>query len=284
MGDPFAALPEGEIAMGIGGVDGTPHPILVVTHVAVGHGNRFDVRMDERGVPATGIGDTVDIVPAAGVETDEMSAESRPDLHQLEGCLKLFHQHVDLDGARPEVQVLLEGGQQPVPEAGFLGGLNLGKIEDNRRIACEQCPAIAGHIERRIDNRGGERPAAHPNMAVIQVQSAGTEDLGGEIELAAPVGDDLPAEKAASPFVHLPGDFLGDLEKERIAGEGEFQAALVIERHGTDLTKGIFPVKHPAIGSGEQGVGDIAQTGRDLCPRFGGRTRSLQPLAPQVAG
>ena len=65
---------------------------------------------------------------------------------------------------------------------------------------------VVDHVEREIDDRSREAGAvllAH--VAVVEVQTARAEDLGGEVELLAPVGDDGSPEKALRPLVHLGG-------------------------------------------------------------------------------
>ena len=119
-------------------------------------------------------------------------------------------------------------------------------------------------------------------MTIIQVQTARPEDFGGKIQLLAPVGDDIAAKKALGPGVHLLGNGLGNLQELRVSGDGQFETALVIKGQGACLSQGIFTVKHPAVSSGQQGVGDIAQTRFDRNSGFGRRTGSLQPLTLKI--
>ena len=72
-----AALPQREAAVGVRRVDRAPHAILVAAHVAVGHRDVVDVRVHERGIPGHRVGDAVDVVPAAGVEADEVRRRAR---------------------------------------------------------------------------------------------------------------------------------------------------------------------------------------------------------------
>ena len=126
-----SSLPEGKITVFIRRIDGTANPVFVIAHVPVGHDNGFDIRIDEVGVPAIGIGDTVDIVPATGVETGKMASQCRPDFHQLECCLKLLYQHIGFDGSFGKAQMGFKGGKEPVPESGFFSCLDLGQIQDD---------------------------------------------------------------------------------------------------------------------------------------------------------
>ena len=84
------------------------HAILVVAHVAVGHGDRVDVRIDEAGIPGESVGDAVDVVPAPGVEADEVAAERGADLHQLKSRLELLDEDVGLERPLGKPEVLLE--------------------------------------------------------------------------------------------------------------------------------------------------------------------------------
>ncbi len=92
-----------------------------------------DVRIDERRIPRHRVGDAVDVVPAPGVEADEVAAERGADLHQLEARLDLLDQDVDLDRADRQAEVLLERREHVVPQRRLLGGLDLRQVEDDRR-------------------------------------------------------------------------------------------------------------------------------------------------------
>ena len=70
-----------------------------------------------------------------------MAAERGTDLQQLEGCLDLLYQDVDLDSALRQPEVLLERGEQVVPQCCFLGRLDLGQVEDD---GCSRVGAAAG--------------------------------------------------------------------------------------------------------------------------------------------
>ena len=85
------------------------------------------------GSHASRVGHAVDVVPAAGVEADEARAERGADLHQLEHRLELLDEHVGLDRADRQAEMLLERGQDVVPERRFLGRLNLRQVEHQRR-------------------------------------------------------------------------------------------------------------------------------------------------------
>ena len=65
-------------------------------------------------------------------------------------------------------------------------------------------------------------------------------------------------KNSSRPLVHLAGDRLGRPQEDRVAGDGELQVALVVERHRLDLAQGVLAVEHPAVGAREQGVGDVA--------------------------
>ena len=122
------------------------------------------------------------------------------------------------------------------------------------------------------------------DVAVVEVETSCAEDARGEVELSAPVFDDAAAEEPLAPGVHLGGDLLGDLEEEGLAGQGDPQAALVVEGHGGDLAEGVLPVEHPAIGAREEGVGDVAEVLLEGCVRLRGGAGALDPLAAQVGG
>ena len=66
-------------------------------------------------------------------------------------------------------------------------------------------------------------------MTIIKMQAARAENLGGEIKLSAPVADNLTTEEILCPGIHLFGYRFGDFEKKRVAGNGQFEADLVVE-------------------------------------------------------
>src|SRR5439155_19381850 len=112
------ALPERTLAPLVRRVAGAAHAVLVGPHVAVGHRDGVNVRVHECAVPGHRVGDAVDVVPPPGVEAYEVLAEGGADLHQLEARFDLLDQHVDLDGAVRQTQVLFEGRKDVVPEGG----------------------------------------------------------------------------------------------------------------------------------------------------------------------
>src|SRR5205807_8758295 len=94
-----ATLPEGIPAQLVGRVTRAAHAVLVDPHVAIGHRDGVDVRVHEFAIPGYRVGDAVDVIPAAGVEADEVLAEGGADLHELEAGFDLFDEHVNLDRA-----------------------------------------------------------------------------------------------------------------------------------------------------------------------------------------
>ena len=87
---------------------------------------------------------------------------------------------------------------------------------------------IIDDIESHVDNRSRERFAVDPNVAIIKVQAAGAENLGSEVKLGMPVADNVAAEEVLCPGIHLLGDLLGNFKKERVTGNGELEADLVV--------------------------------------------------------
>ena len=119
-------------------------------------------------------------------------------------------------------------------------------------------------------------------MAVIQVEAPATIEHGGEVQLLAPVGDDGMAEEAVGPAVHLGSDFFGHFQEERVPREGELEVAVVVEGHGVHLPQRILAIEHPAIGTGKQRVGHVADAGAHVGARLGSRSRALDPLTLEV--
>ena len=86
------------------------------------------------GSHAMRVRDAVDVVPAAGVEADEVAAERGADLHQLEARLELLDEHVGLDRAdaagRGAARAPMSMSFQ---QRRLLGRLDLRQIEHDRR-------------------------------------------------------------------------------------------------------------------------------------------------------
>ena len=125
-------------------------------------------------------------------------------------------------------------------------------------------------------------PSAWRTWRSSRCRPRGAEDLGREVELLSPVGDDRPAEEALRPAVHLGGDLLGDLQEHRVAVDRQLQVALVVERHRRQLAERVLAVEHPAVGAGQQRVGDVADALLDRRVRPRRRAGALNPLPLQV--
>ena len=181
-------------------------------------------------------------------------------------------------------EVRLQRREQVVPERGFFGGLNLGQVENDRRSRAAHPLVIVDDVEDDVGDRCGEaRPVVMAQMPIVEVQAAGTEDPGREVELLPPVDDDPAAEESFRPGVHLGGDGLGSGQEPFVAMDGELEIALIVERHARDLAERVLAVEHPAVRAGQQRVGDVADAALERRPRLGGRTGALNPLPLQVA-
>src|SRR5262249_30652913 len=217
-----AALPESILAQLVGRVASAAHAILVDPHVAIGHRNGVDVRVHEFALPGQRVGDAVDVIPTASVETYEVFAEGGADLHQLKARFDLFDEHVNLDGAVGKAQVLFERRKDVVPKRCFLGGLDLGAVQHQRGAGFAQAPVIVADVEHRIDDGRGKTGAAGvPHVAVVQVQPARAKDLGREVELLFPVVDDGASEKTLRPLVHFARHLFGNFREHGIALDGQ---------------------------------------------------------------
>ena len=197
----------------------------------------IDVGVDELGVPGVGVGDRVDVVPAAGVEADEVASERGADLHQLKARLDLLDQHVTEDRSALEAEMVLERVEQEIPIGRLGGGLDLRQVQHDRAALLAQRRVIVGDIENEVGDRRRE-PAAVVvgDMPIIEMQPARSEDPGGRAELLAPVRDRLVAEEPLGPGVHLAGDLLGDRQELRVLGDHQLEVALVVQRHRLDLS------------------------------------------------
>ena len=64
--------------------------------------------------------------------------------------------------------------------------------------------------------------------------------------------------------------------------DGQLQVPLVVERHRRQLAERVLAVEHPAVGAGEQRVGDVADALVDRTVGLGAGARALNPLPLQV--
>ena len=141
-----------------------------------------------------------------------MGAERRADLHQLKTCLELLDQDIHLDCADGEAQVLLQRGQDLVPDRGLLGGLDFRHVQRQRRRGLAERVVVVDDEEHGVDDRCGEAAAAGvAHVPIVEVKAARPEHLRCERELPPPVGNRRPAEEALGPLVHFRRDLLGDL-------------------------------------------------------------------------
>src|SRR6266571_5969069 len=76
-----STLPQRVLAKTVWSIARAPHAIFVIPHVAVGHRDDIDIRIDELRIPGHRIGDAVDVIPASGVEADEMFSKSGSNFH-----------------------------------------------------------------------------------------------------------------------------------------------------------------------------------------------------------
>src|SRR5690606_12762148 len=100
---------------------------------AISHCYRFDVGVNKRLIPRHRVGHAVDVIPPAGVEADEVPAESGAYFHELEGGLDLLDKDVDLYGAYLDAEMVFEGSEELVPECRLFGSLYFRQIEDYGR-------------------------------------------------------------------------------------------------------------------------------------------------------
>ena len=236
-------------------------------------------------VPGQRVGHAVDVVPAAGVEADEVRAERGADLHQLEAGLELLDQHVDLDRADRQGRGAARArracrSRAPLPRR---SGSSAGRARSSGPRA-RSARVVVDHVQHEVDDRGREaRAVGRADVAVVEVQAAGAEDARREVELPSPVGDDRAAEEAAAPSCssrRRPARRRRGRRGSR--RDRQLQVALVVERHRRDLAERVFAVEHPAVGAREQRVGDVAQARLERGARLGGRAGALDPLALEV--
>jgi len=214
-----------------------------------------------------------------------MGREDRADLHELEALLQLLHQDVDLDGAGPQVQVVLQGQEEGVPPGGLGGGLDLGQVVHQAAARGAQGRRIVHREGGQVGDGGGEGGAAGlADVAVVQVQAPGAVEHGGEVQLLSPVLDDRVAEEALGPAVHLVRDPFGHVQEEGVPRQGQLEVAVVVQAHGLHLPQGVLPVEHPPVGAGKEGVRHVADAGAGIGVRLRGRARALDPLPAQVGG
>jgi hypothetical protein len=264
-------------------VDGPAHAVLVVPHVAVGHRDRVDVRVDERRIPRQRVRHAVDVVPAAGVEADEARPERGADLRQLEHRLELLDEHVGLDGADRQAEMRFEPAHDVVPQRASSAVWIFGRYSTSDEPFGAQ-PRLVVHDEGgQIDDRGREAAAVGaPDVAIVEVQPAGPEDLGGEPELLLPVADNRPAEERLRPGVHLGGHASVALRNTSSLWIASFRLRWLSSAIVESWPERVLAVEHPAVGAGQQRVGDVADALVHRRRGLGAGAGALDPLPLQV--
>ena len=142
---------------------------------------------------------------------------------------------------------------------------------------------VVDDVERGVDDGRRESGAIGvADVPVVEMEAAGAEDLRREVELRPPIADDRPLQRLARPLIHLGGNLLGDFQEHLIAVDGQAEISLVVQRHRPHLSERVFAVEHPAVGAGEQRVGDVANAGVDGRAGPGRRAGTLNPLALEI--
>src|SRR5688500_20075696 len=62
----------------------------------------------------------------------------------------------------------------------------------------------------------------------------------------------------------------------------QLQVALVVERHRAELTEGVLAVEHPAVGTRQQRIRNVANALLDRYIGLGARPGALNPLPLQI--
>ncbi len=181
--------------------------------------------------------------------------------------------------------MVLQGGQQVVPEGRLLRRLDLREVEDHGGPRGAKALVVRHHVEDEVHDGGREsRALSLAHVPVVEVEPAASEDFGREAQLGTPVVDDLAPEESLPPPVHLASHLGGRLEENRLVGDGEFEVPLVVEGHGLDLAERVLPVEHPPVGPREQRVRHVAEARLGRCAGFGSGPRTLDPLPLEVSG
>ena len=152
--------------------------------------------------------------------------------------------------------------------------------------SCAQLRVVVDDVEHQVDDRRREAGAVGAaDVAVVEMQAARAEDLGREVELLLPVAESIgrPKNRCAHWFIS-PATSLGDVQEQRIAMDRQLQVALVVERHRRQLAERVLAVEHPAVGAGQQRVGDVADAALDRAAALGAGPGALNPLRLQVGG
>ncbi len=123
-----ATLPQCKISIEVRRVDRPSHAIFIVAHVSVRHGDVFNVGIDKVLVPGHRIGNTVDIIPASGVESNKVLTKGGAYFHQLVGGLQLLDKYVHQYRPRWKGQVTFECFNEFVPHRCLPGRLDLWKV------------------------------------------------------------------------------------------------------------------------------------------------------------
>ena len=214
------------------------------------------------GIPRHRVRDAVDVVPAAGVEADEVRPERGADLHQLEARFELLDEHVDLDRAGRQAEVLLERRRAcrstaPPPRPSGSSAGRGRSMRPSSRSALRGCSRRTARGRRSTPR--SRAPSACAHVAVVEMQAARAEDPRREVELLAPVVDDRAAEETLAPRrSSRPRPARRPSGTRGRAWIASFRLRWLSSDIVDDLAERVLAVEHPAVGARQQRVGDVA--------------------------
>ena len=190
---------------GVGRVDGPPHAVLVGAHVGVRHRDRVDVRVGEARIAVEGVRHRVDVVPATGVEADEVAARARPGSPAAGTPPRAARRGRRRGSSRPAARGAPRARRgsaprpPPRPRPGSWAGT--GRPTGPRRGASRRSrrrTATRSTIEAENPS-----PSAPPDVAVVEVEAARAVDPRRERELGPPVVDDPAARGTPRPSAFI---------------------------------------------------------------------------------
>ena len=214
-----------------------------------GHRHQRPIRQHELGVAAELLDEAEDVVPPPAVESHDVVAQFVEDLVHLEGGQDGLDQHGGLDRADGEPQLLLRHHEDVVPEPGFEVILELGQVEVGSGSLIQQGPGVVEEVERKIEERPGNRLAVDLDVLLAQVPTAGT--------------DKQRRGMLVQTILLAVGTVVGDRAPDRLAN-----VELALDRGVEGGRVRVLEIGHEDLGAGVQRVDDHLAVDRpgDLDP------------------
>ncbi len=190
-----------------------------------------------------------DVVPASAIQAGRMVAQLPEDLVHLEGCEDRLDEDRRADRPGRELQLLLRGAEDVVPEPRLQMALHLGKVEVGPGPAREQAARVVKEVKTEVEEARRDRPAIDAQVRLVEMPAARAD------------------HERRDMLVQAVGLALGRDELDR-ALDRVAQVALALDEVLPGRRAGVLEVGHEHVRAGVERVDDHLPIhgARDLDP------------------